>query len=217
MSGGLWVVGCGRVFESIAASHATFADAGGLHVLRLQSVEAIANASLAELPIPPCEARLFVAVDQSALNFARFDLYARLRLAGHKFRTLVHPSANVDPSAELGENCWVGPGANIGPRVKIGHNTFVGAAALVENGAALASNVWVGAAARIGADASVGTHSVVGADVRISNAMVVGRHCSVETPGDYMQELADRTFIDPLFTMPVRIYSAGAARSRRKA
>jgi acetyltransferase-like isoleucine patch superfamily enzyme len=216
MSGELWVVGCGRVFEAIALSGAVFAADGALRVLRLSSADAIAGASLAELPAPPCEARLFVAVDQSALNFARFDLYGRMRIAGHRFRTLVHPSANVDPSAELGENCWVGPGAMIGPQVKVGHNTFVGAAALVESGAALAANVWVGAAARIGADASIGTHSVLGADVRVGNAVAIGRHCSIETPGHYLQPLPDRTFIDPLFALPVRIYSAGPAAARRK-
>jgi hypothetical protein len=216
MSGGLWVVGCGRIFESIAVSQGVFAEDGMLHVLRLPSTDAIANAGLTELPAPSSDARVFVAVDQSALNYARFDLYGRLRMNGYKFTTMVHPAATVDPSAQLGENCWIGPGALIGPSVKIGHNTCVGAGALVDFGASLAANVWVGAAARVGADASVGTHSVIGADVRLGNAVSVGRHCSIETPGHYSQQLPDKTYIDPLFEGAVHIHGGGSQRGRAR-
>jgi acetyltransferase-like isoleucine patch superfamily enzyme len=210
----LWLVGCGRVFESIAASQAMFTGAAALQVLRLPSTDAIAGEALAGLPVPGDGILVFAAVDQSALNFARFDLYGRLRLAGYKFRTLVHPAASVDASAQLGENCWVGAGAIIGAQSRIGHNSFVGAGALVDGEASLAANVWVGAAARVGAGASVGTHSVIGADVRIGDGVTVGRYCSIETPGHYLQPLADKTYIDPLFEHPVRVYGGAPARAR---
>lgn len=217
MNGELWLVGCGRVFESVAAAPGVFAGDAGLRMLRLPSTDAIADAALMELPAPSSDARVFAAVDQNALNYARFDLYGRLRMAGHKFTTLVHPSASVDPSAQLGENCWIGPGALIGPHAKVGHNTFVGAAALLEYGANLAANVWVGAAARIGAEASVGTHSVIGADVRLGDTVSVGRHCSIETPGHYRESVADKTYVDPLFDIPVRVYGGSTQRMRAKA
>jgi carbonic anhydrase/acetyltransferase-like protein (isoleucine patch superfamily) len=216
MSADLWLVGCGRVFEAIAASRAVFTGAGTLHVVRLPSTDAIAGESFAELPAAEGGIEVFVAVDQSALNFARFDLYGRLRLIGYKFRTLVHPSALVDPSVQLGENCWVGPGANIGPQTKIGHNTFVGAGALIDSQASLGANVWAGAAARVGAGASIGAHSVIGADVRIADGVAIGRYCSIETPGHYLKPLPDKTYIDPLFELPVRAYGGGSPRARAK-
>lgn len=214
MTSRLWLVGCGRVFESIAAGEAAYQGAAGLGICRLESTDAIAGADLADLAGREGDDRVFVAVDQSALNYARFDLYGRLRLAGYRFRTLVHETAIVDPSAQIGENCWVGPGAIVASRAVIGNNTFVGAGAMVDAAAQLASNVWVGSGARVGADSRVGNHSVVGADVRVGNAIEVGRHCSIETPGHYVESLADRTFIDPLFELPVRIYAAGARGAR---
>jgi UDP-3-O-[3-hydroxymyristoyl] glucosamine N-acyltransferase len=205
------------VFEAIAASQAVFTGAGTLHVVRLPSTDAIAGESLAALPAAEGGIDVFAAVDQSALNFARFDLYGRLRLIGYKFRTLVHPSAVVDPSVQLGENCWVGPGANIGPQARLGHNTFVGAGALIESQASLGANVWAGAAARVGAGAAIGIHSVIGADVRVADGVAIGRYCSIETPGAYLQSLPDKTYIDPLFDLPVRVYGASPPRARAKA
>ena len=215
MSARLWLVGCGRVFESIAAGAGSYEGGENLEIRRLESTDAIAGAAFADMPAHQGDDRVFVAVDQSALNHARFDLYGRLRLAGYRFRTLIHRSAIVDPSAQIGENCWVGPGAIVASRAVLGNNTFVGAGALVDAAAQLASSVWVGSGARVGADSHIGSHSVIGADVRIGNAIEVGRHCSVETPGNYVEPLPDRTFIDPLFVLPVRVYGGAAARRAR--
>ena len=216
MSGDLWLFGCGRVFESIAAAPTAFDGGAVMRVLRLASTDVIAGEALPEPPASDLAVRVFAAVDQSALNFARFDLYARLRLAGFRFKTLVHSAASVDSSAQLGENCWVGAGAIIGAQARLGNNAFVGAGALIESGASLGANLWVGAGARVGADASVGIHSVIGADVRVGDGVSIGRYCSIETPGYYLQALADKTCIDPLFELPVRVYSGAAPRTRAR-
>jgi UDP-N-acetylglucosamine acyltransferase len=64
----------------------------------------------------------------------------------------IHPTAIVDPGAELGEGVEVGPYALVGPQVTIGPRTVVAARAIVER------NV------RLGADCLVGTGSIVGGD-----------------------------------------------------
>ncbi len=61
----------------------------------------------------------------------------------------VHPSAHVDPRAELGE-VIVGPGASIGPDVVIGDGTVVG------SGAVLEGPMWIGRRNRIGPLAHLG-------------------------------------------------------------
>ena len=72
--------------------------------------------------------------------------------------------------------------------------------------AELAAHAWVGAAASIGARAKIATHCVIGADVRIGADVEVGRYSSVERPGHFAEPIAERTYIDPLFEIPVRIY-----------
>lgn len=216
MSGELWVAGCGVMFEAIVASWEALEPGTRLTAVRLESTDAIAGpAWLARIADAPPDARLFVAVDQNALNFARFDAWGRLRLAGRRLCTLVHPGALVDAGATLGENCWIGARAVVEPGARIGNNTFVGATALIGAAAELSANVWIGAGAAVGAGASVGTHSVIGADVRIGAQVAVGRHCSIETPGFYGQAIADRTYVDPLFEQPARIYSGRPAAPAR--
>ncbi len=65
---------------------------------------------------------------------------------------LIHPTAIVDPSAELDAGVEVGPYAIIGPRVTIGAGTRIGAHALI------ARNT------RLGRDNQVFAHATVGED-----------------------------------------------------
>jgi UDP-N-acetylglucosamine acyltransferase len=65
--------------------------------------------------------------------------------------TLIHPTAIVDPGAELGEGVRIGPRAIIGPRVRIGDGTEVGPGVLVEQ------NTEIGEACRLFQGAVLGT------------------------------------------------------------
>ncbi len=63
---------------------------------------------------------------------------------------MIHPTAVIDPGAELGKDVTVGPYAVIGPKVTIGDGSSVGAHAVIE------SHVRMGKGNRIHSFASVG-------------------------------------------------------------
>ena len=63
---------------------------------------------------------------------------------------MIHPTAIIDPGAELGEDVSVGPYAVIGPKVTIGDGCAIGAHAVIE------SHVRMGKKNRIASFASVG-------------------------------------------------------------
>jgi UDP-N-acetylglucosamine acyltransferase len=63
---------------------------------------------------------------------------------------MIHPTAVIDPGAELGNDVTVGPFAVIGPKVTIGDGTTVGSHAVIE------SHVRMGKGNRIHSFASVG-------------------------------------------------------------
>ena len=75
---------------------------------------------------------------------------------GQGFPSGIHPSAVVDPSAELGEGVSVGPltvvaaGAKIGARSVIGPHCYIGADAVIGADAQLREMVSIGARATIG-------------------------------------------------------------------
>jgi len=79
----------------------------------------------------------------------------------------IHASAQIDPSASLGEGCQIDSGAVIGANARIGA------------GCHIAANAVIGAAVEIGADSVVGanasiTHALIGARVRIGSGVVIG-------------------------------------------
>jgi UDP-N-acetylglucosamine acyltransferase len=64
----------------------------------------------------------------------------------------IHPTAIVDPGAELGTDVEIGPYAVVGPGVTVGDRSLVGSRAILER------NV------RLGADCRVGIGSILGGD-----------------------------------------------------
>lgn len=71
--------------------------------------------------------------------------------AGHRSDTLVHPSALVDPDAEMGQGVEVGPWSIVGPGVRVGDGTTLGPRVLVER------DTWVGEDCRISCGAVLGS------------------------------------------------------------
>ncbi len=101
--------------------------------------------------------------------------------------TVIHPTAIVDPDAELGQGVVVGPWAIIGPGVAIGDGTEIGPRVLVER------------------DTSVGE------DCRISNGAVLGTDPQdLKFQGEHtVLEVGDRTVIREFATLNRGTSAAG--------
>ncbi len=69
-----------------------------------------------------------------------------------RMETVIHPTAIVDPEAELGQGVVVGPWAMIGPRVVIGDGTDIGPRVLVERDTTIGEDCRIGNAAVLGTD-----------------------------------------------------------------
>lgn len=80
----------------------------------------------------------------------------------------VHPSAvvegEVDGSASIGPQVWIGGGARIGPDVVIAANCSIGEGVAIGAGSRLAANVAIYAGSRLGARCLVHSGAVIGAD-----------------------------------------------------
>lgn len=62
----------------------------------------------------------------------------------------IHPSATIDPAAELGDNVTVGPGAVIAAKTKIGNGTVIGPNAVIHEYTTMGNDCCVHACAVIG-------------------------------------------------------------------
>lgn len=206
------LIGRGATFDAIASANGGLAAERTLRIHELSSIDSAATEAASVLGVLDASVTsIFIAIDQQALNHARLDIYALMRLKGFKSETLIHPEASVDLAAKLGENCWVGPRSWLGHDVVVGNNSIIGAACRIEPRAKIAANCWLGSGAVVGQRADIGQHCVIGCDVNISADVCIGRHCSIDVAGHYNESLSDGTFIDPLFPMSVRIYGLGTS------
>lgn len=124
----------------------------------------------------------FVALGGNAL---RERIGGELRAAGFRLATLVHPSAEVMPSASVGEGAVVMARVAVSAEARVDdlailntgavveHDNLIGAAAHVAPLAALAGNVRVGARALIGVGSAVRPGVSVGADAVVGAGAAV--------------------------------------------
>ncbi len=71
---------------------------------------------------------------------------------GTRGETVVHGTAIVDPTAELGQGVSVGPWALVGPRVRIGDGTDIGPRVLIERDTSVGEDCRIANGAALGTD-----------------------------------------------------------------
>lgn len=115
----------------------------------------------------------------------RVGVFERLQAAGFSFPTLVHPTAFVEPSAELAQGVQVFPQAYVGSEARLGLDVIVNTAAVVSHdcvidkhanlapGTLLAGEVSVGEGTLIGMGVTVNLSVQIGAGARVGNSAVI--------------------------------------------
>jgi UDP-3-O-[3-hydroxymyristoyl] glucosamine N-acyltransferase len=202
------LIGIGGAFDEIAADHAAYVPGATWEIRRAQSVAALAQSADALLDGLPDSAKIFIAVDSNAINFARLELYGRALLRGYQLTTLIHPKAHVAPDAQLGSNVWIGPGASIGSRCKLSSDVLVNACVRLDAGVQVGAHGWIGPGASIGAGTELGGHCVLGADVRVAAGLQIGKHCVLTQPGYWAQSLPAGTFVEAGYSEPAHVIGA---------
>lgn len=125
-----------------------------------------------------------VAIGSNAL---RLRLGARLRSLGCRTPPIIHPTAVVSPTAEIGEGTVVMAGAIINARAQIGEDCIINTGAVIEHDCVLEAGVHaaprsvMGGTCRIGAGTLYGIGSSMRPGTTIGANVVVGAGSVVVT------------------------------------
>jgi len=115
----------------------------------------------------------------------RVKVFERLSLAGFTCPAVVHPTAYVEPSAQLSPGVQVFPHAYVGSDVRLGFGTIVNTGAIVSHdcrlgsyvnispGAILAGGVQVGDGVLVGMGVTINLLANIGPKARIGNGATV--------------------------------------------
>lgn len=96
-------------------------------------------------------------------NRTRRDIASWLVAHGFALQSVVHPSAMVAPSAEIGAGVLIMPGAVVNADARIGVNTIINSGAIVEHDCDVGEGVHVAPGAVLCGGVCVGSGTLIGA------------------------------------------------------
>jgi sugar O-acyltransferase (sialic acid O-acetyltransferase NeuD family) len=105
-------------------------------------------------------------------NRSRERIAEKCQAAGMQVLTVIHPSAVISRSAEIGIGCAILAGVVVNPEARIGAGVIVNSGAVVEHEVVLGDYSHVSTNVAIGGNATVGKFSMLG----VGSAMRPGTH-----------------------------------------
>lgn len=156
--------------------------------------------------LPPSQGSVFVAFDERFGNFKRAELMQAVMERGFKLATFISPRASVASNVKIGVNTFIGDGVTIGYGSRIDYNNVLLPGVHIGNGVHIRPSCWLEPGINIGNDVQLGMHCTVRSGAFIAPNVQVGRYCELGWPQRYAKDIAAKTFFDPHYSAPIRIY-----------
>ena len=131
--------------------------------------------SIAEIDVPGGFEGLVCVGDATA----RLRLFREYDGCFSRWASVIHPSANIMPSAQIGEGVIIAPGAYVGPLAKIGDNVLVNVGASIGHDANIGHSSVISPQAAINGFAECGSATFVGAAAALLPSASLGSHCKL--------------------------------------
>lgn len=121
----------------------------------------------------------------------RVGVYARAKMAGLQFRTIVHPRAVVATSAAVGEGAQILAGAVVGVGVRIGADVIVNSGAVIDHDSVIGDHSHIAPGAVMAGDVVVGEVTHIGLGARIIQGITIGSRCIIGAGAVVLEDVAD--------------------------
>lgn len=112
-------------------------------------------------------------------NTTRAKIAKNLKAKGQKWCQAIHPSAIVDPLAQLGEGVMVGALAVIQPRAVIGDHAIINTGAIVEHHGRVGKFAHLAPGTKTTGRVTIGRGTLIGVGACILPQIEVGKWCTV--------------------------------------
>jgi sugar O-acyltransferase (sialic acid O-acetyltransferase NeuD family) len=126
------------------------------------------------------DASFVVGVASYQRPYSRAEIVTRLALPSDRYVSLIHPSASVSPSAELGVGLLLFQFVTIANAAKVGDHTYASAYCLISHhvqvgvGVSMAPRVSLFGGSQLGDSVYAGGHAIVKNGVKVGNGAVLG-------------------------------------------
>lgn len=121
----------------------------------------------------------------------RAAVHSAAEAAGRRFRTVVHPRAIVDASAEIAAGAQVLAGALVGVAARIGIDAIVNSGAIVDHDSVVGEHSHIASGAVLAGDVSIGDSTHVGLGARVIQGVTVGSSCVIGAGAVVLDDIPD--------------------------
>lgn len=134
---------------------------------------------------------------------SRSEVFEKACACGLQPISIVHPTARISPSAQLGRGVIVLVGAYIGPRAKLNDNVLINTGAIVEHDCELGDHVHVAPGAILGGRVKVGPGVHVGMGSRVIQGCSIGERAIVGAGAVVVQEVKPHEIVVGVPARPI--------------
>ncbi len=137
-----------------------------------------------------------IAIDNQADAFHRRErIYEQISQSDYFLPTLIHPSAQIAPSAQLGEGVLVFENAVIGSDAVVGDDCIINTGAIVSHDCVIGNHTRVSPGAILAGDVHVGENSLIGMGVTIYLGVRIGKNVIISNGQNIMGDIPDNTVV----------------------
>ena len=104
----------------------------------------------------------------------RDKTFHRLKEAGLKTPSFIHPGSHISSCASVGEGVVINPGVVVNAFARVGDNSVIYSNAAIEHETVLGENVYIGPGVCFSSNAKVGKNTFIGAGARIVPDIIIG-------------------------------------------
>jgi UDP-perosamine 4-acetyltransferase len=133
----------------------------------------------------------FVGVGTVGDTSVRTKIYQKIEAIGFTPLTIIHPSAMIAPTIELGKGDCFMAGTIINPYAKIGNNVIVNTGALVEHDCVVDDHVCISPGAILGGEVTVGEQSFIGMGALIKQGVTIGKNVIIGMGAVVLDDIPD--------------------------
>jgi len=138
-------------------------------------------------------------------NAARLRIGAEMAARGFVFPALVHPSAVVSPSAQIGAGSFVAAGAIVNADARLGAHVIVNSAAIVEHDNDVGDGVHLSPRACLSGRVRIGSGSWIGSGAVVRDRIAIGARCIVGAGSVVVTDIPDAVMA---YGCPARVVRA---------
>jgi sugar O-acyltransferase (sialic acid O-acetyltransferase NeuD family) len=121
----------------------------------------------------------FMGIGSSSDTRPRQRIFEQAKAAGLQFVAILHPSAVLAPSAEIGEGCAILAGAVVGTGARLADNVIVNTRAVVDHDCRIESHAHIASGAVLAGNVQVGEGAHIGAGAVIRQGLRIGRRAVI--------------------------------------